>query len=202
MKVLICGSRNWARPIPIDVIVGGFASVYGYSNVTVIHGAAAGADSMAGLAADRHGVICEDYPADWQTHGKAAGPIRNQRMIDEAKPDVVVAFTNDLASSHGTADLVDRAKTARHSRLRIRPGLTCVGCEIPAKRFPARITPSKDPRHHQPACARMTRRTKVGPERGAPMAEHDPDPCGHTHPPRPGRATRGPARTAAKAATT
>lgn len=112
MRVLICGSRDWAKSIPIDVIVGGFASVYGRWNVTVIHGAAAGADSMAGLAADRHGVACEDYPADWETFGKAAGPIRNQRMLDEAKPEVVVAFTNDLPSSRGTADMVGRAKAA------------------------------------------------------------------------------------------
>ena len=29
---------------------------------------------------------------DWATHGRAAGPIRNQAMLQEGKPDVVVAF--------------------------------------------------------------------------------------------------------------
>lgn len=111
MRVLICGSRDWSKPIPIDVIVGGFAAVYGHANVAVIHGAARGADSMAASAAHRHGVDCEDYPADWDTHGRAAGPIRNQRML-EAEPDLVFAFTNDLASSRGTADMVRRAKAA------------------------------------------------------------------------------------------
>lgn len=99
MRVLICGSRDWSKPIPIDVVVGGFAAVYGAANVTVIHGAARGADSMAASAAHRHGIDCEDYPAAWATDGKAAGPIRNQRMLDEGKPEVVVAFSDDLATS-------------------------------------------------------------------------------------------------------
>lgn len=112
MRVLICGSRTWTKPIPTDVVVGGLASVYGATNVTVIHGAAKGADSMAASAAHRHGVDCEDYPADWDTHGKAAGAIRNQRMLDEGRPDVVFAFTDDLAASKGTADMVRRARKA------------------------------------------------------------------------------------------
>lgn len=42
------------------------------------------------------------------TNGKAAGPIRNQRMLDEGKPDLVVAFPG----GRGTADMVRRAKAA------------------------------------------------------------------------------------------
>lgn len=130
MRVLICGSRTWAKPVPIDVVVGGFAAVYGAANVTVIHGAARGVDSMAASAAHRHGVACEDYPADWDTHDrdgrgrvpcscpedatscKAAGVRRNQRMLDEGKPELVVAFTDDLASSRGTASMVGLARQA------------------------------------------------------------------------------------------
>lgn len=111
MRVLICGSRHWAKPVPVDVVVGGFKAVYGTETV-IIHGAAQGADSMAGSAAHRHGLDCEPYPADWDTHGKSAGPLRNQRMLDEGKPEVVVAFTNDLPGSKGTADMVRRALKA------------------------------------------------------------------------------------------
>jgi hypothetical protein len=112
MRVLICGSRTWDKPIPVDILVGGLASVYGSANVTIIHGAARGADSMASSAAHRHGVDCEDYPADWDGDGKAAGAIRNQRMLDGGNPDVVFAFTDDLAASRGTADMVRRARNA------------------------------------------------------------------------------------------
>lgn len=48
------------------------------------------------------------YCANWTRDGKAAGPIRNQRMIDEGKPDLVVAFPG----GRGTADMVRRAKAA------------------------------------------------------------------------------------------
>lgn len=67
---------------------------------------------MASSAAIRHGLETESYPADWANFGKAAGPLRNQRMLDEGKPDLVVAFTNDLASSRGTRDMVRRAQAA------------------------------------------------------------------------------------------
>lgn len=54
----------------------------------------------------------EKYPADWEKYGKVAGPIRNQQMLDEGKPDVVYAFTDDLSNSRGTADMCRRANKA------------------------------------------------------------------------------------------
>ena len=50
--------------------------------------------------------MVEEYPADWKKYGKSAGPLRNQRMIDEGKPDLVVAFPGGV----GTADMISRAK--------------------------------------------------------------------------------------------
>jgi len=50
------------------------------------------------------------FPADWKSYGKGAGPIRNQLMLDEGKPDLVLAFHNDISSSRGTADMIRRAK--------------------------------------------------------------------------------------------
>lgn len=112
MRVLICGSRGWEKPIPIEVLVGGFVSVYGAMNVTIIHGGARGVDSMAALGARRHGCWVELFKADWDGEGRSAGPKRNQRMLDEGKPDVVFAVTADLSASKGTADMVERAKSA------------------------------------------------------------------------------------------
>lgn len=43
------------------------------------------------------------FPAKWNEHGKAAGPIRNQQMLTEGKPDVVFAFHDDIASSKAHA---------------------------------------------------------------------------------------------------
>jgi len=95
--------------LPIDVVVDGFRT----ANCVVIHGGAKGADTLAARSADNQGVTAEAYPADWGTHGKAAGPIRNQQMIDDAKPDVCWAFVDKpLAESRGTADMVRRARKA------------------------------------------------------------------------------------------
>lgn len=73
---------------------------------SLVHGAAKGADELAGLWASsrRLGSIIE-FPANWDKHGRRAGPIRNQEMI-ETKPDMVVAFPGGT----GTADMVKRAK--------------------------------------------------------------------------------------------
>jgi hypothetical protein len=58
----------------------------------IIHGGARGADHMAGLWARKHDINMKQYPADWDKHGNAAGPIRNAQMLAEGFPDICVAF--------------------------------------------------------------------------------------------------------------
>lgn len=110
MRVLVCGSRDWKKRGPIQLVLRGMIVEI---DTVVIHGAAPGADSIAHMVAEELRFDCDPYPADWDTHGKKAGPIRNQQMLDEGKPDVVFAFvTRPLAESRGTADMVRRAKKA------------------------------------------------------------------------------------------
>ncbi len=72
----------------------------------IINGGAHGADSLASEFAKLNGNKCFVFPALWNLYGLAAGPIRNQRMIDEGEPDFVIAFPG----RNGTADMVRRAK--------------------------------------------------------------------------------------------
>lgn len=66
-----------------------------------------GADHYVGLWAESRGVPCQEFPvndAEWRRYGKAAGPIRNRRMLDEFQPDRVLAFpggkgTKDCATA-------------------------------------------------------------------------------------------------------
>ena len=74
----------------------------------LIHGAARGADSLAGEWASTRAVPVKIFPADWQTHGRSAGHIRNAQMLREGKPDLVVAFPG----GRGTADMVAKANAA------------------------------------------------------------------------------------------
>lgn len=73
----------------------------------VIHGGAQGVDSLVEEAAYLLGIPTRILPADWDKHGRAAGPIRNQAMID-MKPSVLLAFPG----GRGTADCVRRARAA------------------------------------------------------------------------------------------
>jgi len=103
MIVLICGDRFWSdrqairrrlAQLPKDTII--------------LHGAASGADTIAGEEATKLGLTVKQFPANWNKHGRAAGPIRNRQMLDH-KPNLVIAFHNDLSKSKGTKDTVQEA---------------------------------------------------------------------------------------------
>ena len=79
---------------------------------TIIEGDCRGADRMAGCLAAVLGFKQKSFPANWAKYGRAAGPIRNQQMIDEGKPDLVIAFHENLRQSTGTKDMLEKALAA------------------------------------------------------------------------------------------
>ncbi len=48
----------------------------------VVHGAAPGADTGGRLWAEARGIATKAFPADWNRHGNAAGPLRNEAMAN------------------------------------------------------------------------------------------------------------------------
>ena len=105
--VLVCGDRNWTNKDKIrEVIIKHTPSL-------IIHGGCRGADTLAGEVAKELGIPVKVFPAEWDKYGKAAGPIRNQKMLDEGKPDLVIAFHNNIENSRGTKDMLYRA--AKHA---------------------------------------------------------------------------------------
>lgn len=109
MNVLVCGSRflTWtdhakAMQARLEQLPKPW---------TLIHGAASGADGIAAIIASSMGVPAIAFPADW-AFGKFAGPDRNQRMLNEGKPHLVLAFHYDIGLGKGTADMVRRARAA------------------------------------------------------------------------------------------
>jgi hypothetical protein len=115
--VLVTGDRNWTN---YERIARELDAVMHERNaaVLIIHGAATGADSLARQWSDRNYHYYDgyqdskEYPANWRKYGRAAGPIRNQQMLEEGKPDFVLAFHNNIANSKGTKDMVARARKA------------------------------------------------------------------------------------------
>jgi hypothetical protein len=111
MRVLVCGSRSFADEQFLWDVLGGMKNSHCVS--VVITGMARGADTQAVQWANANGVTLHEYPADWKKHGKKAGVLRNQLMLDECEPDVVLAFVDKpLEESKGTADMVRRATRA------------------------------------------------------------------------------------------
>ncbi len=70
--------------------------------------AARGADLLAAAWARSRGIPARPFPADWNRDGKAAGFLRNVRMLREGRPDLVVAFPG----GKGTAHMVGLARRA------------------------------------------------------------------------------------------
>lgn len=108
MKVIVCGGRTYSAQVVERWLDIAAASELGGEITCVVHGGAAGADFGARLWAEHSCVPSIQYPANWKKHGRAAGPKRNQQMLDEQKPDAVIAFPG----GRGTADMVRRAHVA------------------------------------------------------------------------------------------
>jgi hypothetical protein len=105
MRILVCGSRHFNDLDQMEEVM--FQNFY--PGDILIHGDAKGADRLAERTAQPY-VIVERYPAKWKEYGKRAGPIRNQQMLEEGKPDLVIAFL--APNSKGTKDMVARAEKA------------------------------------------------------------------------------------------
>ena len=104
MRILVCGGRDFCDRTLLGRELDRLHRLSSLS--LVIHGAAQGADALAGAWAQNRGIEEVRFPADWKKHGRAAGPLRNKQMLDEGKPDLVVAFPG----GRGTANMVMQAQ--------------------------------------------------------------------------------------------
>jgi len=102
MRVIVCGSREWTDR---DAIANRLFDLP--TDAVIVHGAAKGADRIAGQEAQKLGLLVEEHPADWEYYGKRAGFLRNRRMA-EIGADLCLAFWDGRSS--GTAMMVDLAE--------------------------------------------------------------------------------------------
>jgi len=115
-KILVCGSRNWTDEETIRSVLSTYPSstvvVHGACNLDLYRrtGKRVGADLLAEKVAIELGMEVIPYPADWKLYGKAAGPIRNQQMLDREYPDEVLGFIQDTTRARGTLGMLKLAK--------------------------------------------------------------------------------------------
>ena len=113
---LSCGGLHYADQQMFHEAMGDLIRLRGIP-AKIVHGAACGADSMAIGWAIHYAITCIGMPADWKKHGRAAGPIRNQEMLDKHAPHMIIAFPG----GRGTADMVSRARKAGIDLAEIKP---------------------------------------------------------------------------------
>src|SRR4051812_40404450 len=94
-RILVTGSRHWKNRAIVHMVLDSVGHAYGLDGMVLVHGhCPTGADHWADLWGQSHvanGVVVERHPADWKGLGKAAGPVRNEEMV-QTNPDLVVAF--------------------------------------------------------------------------------------------------------------
>lgn len=98
LKVLVCGGREFNDANFIFAELDRLHAHFHF--VTVIEGDARGVDRIAGEWARARGLTLIEFPADWVNEGRHAALIRNERMVRDAKPDLVIAFPGGQGTSH------------------------------------------------------------------------------------------------------
>lgn len=101
MRVIICGGRDYAFTAEDYAWLDGLRESLPITEV--VHGGAPGADRWGGKWALKRKIPVVVFCAEWRTLGKAAGPIRNDRMAKYA--EACIAFPG----GRGTADMIRRA---------------------------------------------------------------------------------------------
>jgi hypothetical protein len=100
-KIIVAGSRGFNDYQLLSKVL--FEIGDKYENASLVSGCAKGADALAIQFANEHNIQIYKYPADWNTHGKAAGYIRNTEMANDS--NVLVAFWD--GQSRGTKHMID-----------------------------------------------------------------------------------------------
>lgn len=109
MRILICGDRNWddnETHFEHENMIEKFINSLPLNDTIIIEGEANGVDITSRKFAENRGITVLRFPADWKSLKRSAGIVRNCQMLSEGKPDIVVAFHDDLKNSKGTGHMV------------------------------------------------------------------------------------------------
>lgn len=138
--ILVTGSRDWGD---YATVLEALAAFEGQPDVIVRHGDCSNIDKKTGeelsldMLADRAakqlGFEVDPMPADWDTHKKAAGPIRNMEMVKKLpKPNICLAF-GKLCTRYGGKCTVVPGKHVSHGTRHCSLAAERAGIEV--KRF-------------------------------------------------------------------
>ena len=101
VKVIIAGGRHLTNRALVEAAV----AASGFLITEEVCGGADGIDEIGRQIAVEKGVPVKMFPADWNKHGRAAGPIRNGQMAEYA--DALIAIPDSIRGSPGTHNMID-----------------------------------------------------------------------------------------------
>ncbi|MEM7659150.1 MAG: DUF2493 domain-containing protein [Bacteroidota bacterium] len=104
-RVIIAGSRHYEDFSRLQEICD--AKLKG--PLEIVSGGARGADRLGEAYARLRGHAIKVFPADWATHGKLAGPLRNAEMV--AYADRAIVFWD--GRSRGSRNLIQLCQKAK-----------------------------------------------------------------------------------------
>ena len=121
-RIIICGGRHFDDYEVLEKVVDKVISELKFTSqeIEIVSGHCQGTDLLGELYAEKHGLKCAVFPANWKKFGKAAGPVRNSEMIkyiSDSENPMVIAFVGP--NSKGTMDTVKKAIKAKYTVYKI-----------------------------------------------------------------------------------
>ena len=101
MRVIIAGGRDIND---FDLLLDAVEESQ-FEITTVVSGGARGVDHMGEIFAEEMNLKLTVYEADWERNGRAAGPIRNRKMAENA--DALIAIWD--GKTRGTKNMIETA---------------------------------------------------------------------------------------------
>lgn len=111
-RIIVAGSRGFNEYKKLATTLVAYFMRKGYypKDVEIVSGTAEGADKLGEQFAEKGGCKLTRMPADWKTHGRKAGFLRNWEMAKYAKEDDGVLFAFWDRKSDGTAHMIKLAR--------------------------------------------------------------------------------------------
>lgn len=115
MKVIVSGGRNFSDRRRLIEVLDSLRPID-----LIIQGGASGADLMAREYAEARNIEVQTFHANWNEHGKSAGPRRNRSMCEKNKDATAVFFEGGAGTKNCLMNALDlglRVIDVRHKYL-------------------------------------------------------------------------------------